>query len=36
MIIYTCKECDKSKIEYRILPKLKCDCGKYMDAEEWE
>ncbi|GIN88673.1 hypothetical protein J6TS2_50590 [Heyndrickxia sporothermodurans] len=35
MIHYTCPDCNQSKLELDIIPKLKCPgCGKYMDAGE--
>lgn len=37
MILFTCKECNESKFELDIIPKLKCpECGKYMEAIEEE
>lgn len=35
MIEYTCKDCDISELDIKIIPKKKCPkCNLLMDAEE--
>lgn len=35
-IRYYCDECGFEKWDDKIIPKLKCKCGYYVEHEEWE
>jgi len=36
MFIYFCNVCDFHLWAYKVIPKLKCSCGCYVEHEERE